>query len=80
MEESISNGVKVPEIQITTLIEMLMMQAIKLDTIVAEGDASTQKILQVIIITIFLFTFLTHIHIFHIDLTSHVVQRSNVES
>ena len=47
MEESISNGIKVPEIQITTLIEMLMMQAIKLDSIVAEGDASTQKILQV---------------------------------
>lgn len=46
MEESISNGIKVPEIQITTLIEMLMMQAIKLDNIVAEGDASTQKILQ----------------------------------
>ncbi|KGN65887.1 BAG family molecular chaperone regulator 3 [Cucumis sativus] len=46
MEESISNGIKVPEIQITTLIEMLMMQAIKLDSIVAEGDASTQKILQ----------------------------------
>ncbi|XP_022927628.1 BAG family molecular chaperone regulator 3-like [Cucurbita moschata] len=46
MEESISNGIKVPEIQITTLIEMLMMQAIKLDTIAAEGAASTQKILQ----------------------------------
>ncbi|KAG6573383.1 hypothetical protein SDJN03_27270, partial [Cucurbita argyrosperma subsp. sororia] len=38
---------EVPEIQITTLIVMLMMQAIKLDNIVAEGDASTQKILQV---------------------------------
>ena len=47
MEESISNGIKVPEIQITTLIEMLMMQAIKLDTIAAEGAASTQKIVQV---------------------------------
>ncbi|XP_038895692.1 BAG family molecular chaperone regulator 3-like [Benincasa hispida] len=46
MEESISNGIKVPDIQITTLIEMLMMQAVKLDNIVAEGDASTQKILQ----------------------------------
>ncbi|XP_022139854.1 BAG family molecular chaperone regulator 3-like [Momordica charantia] len=46
IEESISSGVKVPEIQISTLIEMLMMQAIKLDNIVAEGDASTQKLLQ----------------------------------
>lgn len=55
MEESISNGIKVPEIQITTLIEMLMMQAIKLDNIVAEGDASTQKILQVN--SLFLFPF-----------------------
>lgn len=54
MEESISNGIKVPEIQITTLIEMLMMQAIKLDNIVAEGDASTQKILQVTSLFLFL--------------------------
>ncbi|KAF7842916.1 BAG family molecular chaperone regulator 2 [Senna tora] len=46
IEKSISNGVKVPELQITTLIEMLMRQAIKLDSISAEGDASPQKILQ----------------------------------
>ncbi|KAI4299995.1 hypothetical protein L6164_033415 [Bauhinia variegata] len=46
IEKSISNGLKVPELQITTLIEMLMRQAIKLDCIAAEGDASTQKSLQ----------------------------------
>ncbi|KAL9456361.1 hypothetical protein AB3S75_005563 [Citrus x aurantiifolia] len=46
IEKSISNGVKVPEVQITTLIEMLMRQAIKLDSISAEGDASAQKKLQ----------------------------------
>lgn len=46
IEKSISNGVKVPEVQITTLIEMLMRQAIKLDSISAEGDASAQKNLQ----------------------------------
>lgn len=48
MEKSISNGVKVPEVQITTLIEMLMRLAIKLDGISAEGDALAQKNLQVI--------------------------------
>lgn len=36
-----------PEVQITTLIEMLMRQAIKLESISAEGDASVQKNLQV---------------------------------
>ncbi|XWS67424.1 hypothetical protein CRYUN_Cryun04dG0005400 [Craigia yunnanensis] len=46
IEKSITNGVKVPEVQITTLIEMLMRQAIKLDNIAAEGDAFAQKILQ----------------------------------
>ncbi|KAG6642067.1 hypothetical protein CIPAW_09G117900 [Carya illinoinensis] len=46
IEKSISNGVKVAEVQITTLTEMLMRQAIKLDTISAEGDASVQKNLQ----------------------------------
>ncbi|OMO92351.1 Ubiquitin [Corchorus olitorius] len=46
IEKSISNGVKVPEVQITTLIEMLMRQAIKLDNIDAEGDAFAQKNLQ----------------------------------
>ncbi|XP_061370029.1 BAG family molecular chaperone regulator 2-like [Gastrolobium bilobum] len=46
IEKSISNGVKVPEVQITTLIEMLMRQAIKLESISAEGDASALKNLQ----------------------------------
>jgi hypothetical protein len=47
IEKSISDGVKVPEVQIITLIEMLMKQAIRLESISAEGDASAQKILQV---------------------------------
>ncbi|XP_062161502.1 BAG family molecular chaperone regulator 3-like [Alnus glutinosa] len=46
IEKSITNGVKVPEVQITTLIEMLMRLAIKLDSISAEGDAHAQKNLQ----------------------------------
>ncbi|XP_004294033.1 PREDICTED: BAG family molecular chaperone regulator 3-like [Fragaria vesca subsp. vesca] len=46
IEKSISNGVKVAEVQITTLIEMLMRLAIKLDNVSAEGDASAQKSLQ----------------------------------
>ncbi|KAF9666479.1 hypothetical protein SADUNF_Sadunf16G0233500 [Salix dunnii] len=46
IEKSILNGVKVPEIQITTLIEMLMRQAIKLDNISGEGDVSASKLLQ----------------------------------
>ncbi|KAJ7969042.1 BAG family molecular chaperone regulator like [Quillaja saponaria] len=46
IEKSITDGVKVPEVQITTLIEMLMRQAIKLDGISADGDATAQKNLQ----------------------------------
>ncbi|XP_077243816.1 BAG family molecular chaperone regulator 1-like [Tasmannia lanceolata] len=46
IEKSISNGIKVAEVQITTLIEMLMRQAIKLDSISTEGDTSTQRSLQ----------------------------------
>lgn len=46
MEKSIAKGIKAPEIQITTLTEMLMRQAIKLDSIPAEGEASSRKILQ----------------------------------
>lgn len=49
IEKSIANGNKVPEIQITTLIEMLMRQAVKLDAISAEGDAREQKTVQVYI-------------------------------
>ncbi|XP_010909200.1 BAG family molecular chaperone regulator 1 [Elaeis guineensis] len=43
IEKSISNGNKVAEVQITTLIELLMRQAVKLDSIPTEGDASSQK-------------------------------------
>ncbi|GMI87860.1 BCL-2-associated athanogene 3 [Hibiscus trionum] len=46
IEKSVSNGIKVPEVQITTLIEMLMRQAIKLDDVAAEGDAVAPKNLQ----------------------------------
>ncbi|CAH2080491.1 unnamed protein product [Thlaspi arvense] len=46
IEKSIGNGKKVAEVQITTLIEMLMRQAVKLDSISAEGDAFAQKNLQ----------------------------------
>ncbi|KAM7505809.1 hypothetical protein LguiB_004713 [Lonicera macranthoides] len=46
IEKSIANGNKVPEIQITTLIEMLMRQAVKLDAISAEGNARVQKNVQ----------------------------------
>lgn len=47
IEKSISAGKKVAEVQITTLTEMLMRQAVKLDTIPAEGDAIAQKNLEV---------------------------------
>ncbi|XWS55372.1 hypothetical protein CRYUN_Cryun10bG0168800 [Craigia yunnanensis] len=46
IEKSISKEAKVPEFQFTTLIEILMRQAIKLDNIAAEGDAFAQKNLQ----------------------------------
>ncbi|KAA8519430.1 hypothetical protein F0562_013695 [Nyssa sinensis] len=46
IEKSIANGNKAPEVQITTLTEMLMRQAVKLDCISADGDASALKILQ----------------------------------
>ncbi|KAI3939454.1 hypothetical protein MKW98_022322 [Papaver atlanticum] len=46
IEKSVSNGIKVAEVQITTLTEMLMRQAIKLDSIATEGDTSTHKNLQ----------------------------------
>ncbi|XP_016504391.1 BAG family molecular chaperone regulator 3 [Nicotiana tabacum] len=46
IEKSNGNGKKVAELQITTLIEMLMRQAVKLDNISVEGDASAQKNLQ----------------------------------
>ncbi|KAK4421056.1 BAG family molecular chaperone regulator 2 [Sesamum alatum] len=43
IEKSIANGNKVAELQITTLIEMLMRQAVKLDSIPTEGDACAKK-------------------------------------
>ncbi|KAI3921785.1 hypothetical protein MKX01_005474 [Papaver californicum] len=46
IKKSVSNGIKVAEVQITTLTEMLMRQAIKLDSIATEGDTSTHKNLQ----------------------------------
>ncbi|KAF9620384.1 hypothetical protein IFM89_011757 [Coptis chinensis] len=46
IEKSISSGKNVPEVQITILTEMLMRQAIKLDSISTEGEASSQKSLQ----------------------------------
>lgn len=47
MEKSIAKGHKVPEVQITTLIELLMRQAVKLDNISAEGEAASSKNSQV---------------------------------
>ncbi|KAF5190773.1 Bag family molecular chaperone regulator, partial [Thalictrum thalictroides] len=46
IDKIISSGKNVPEVQITILAEMLMRQAIKLESISAEGDASAQKSLQ----------------------------------
>ncbi|PSS29020.1 BAG family molecular chaperone regulator like [Actinidia chinensis var. chinensis] len=46
IEKSIANGKKVAEVQISTLIEMLMRQAIKLEGISADGDACALKNLQ----------------------------------
>lgn len=46
IEKSISDGKNVPEVQITVLVEMLMRQAIKLESISAEGESSAQKGLQ----------------------------------
>lgn len=36
-----------PEVQITTLIELLMRHAVKLESIPAAGDSSSQKNIQV---------------------------------
>lgn len=46
IEKSISRGNKVPEVQITTLIELLMRHAVKLESIPAAGDSSSQKNIQ----------------------------------
>ncbi|KAL9671112.1 hypothetical protein QQ045_008678 [Rhodiola kirilowii] len=47
IKKSISSGNKVPEVQITTLIELLMRQAIKLDSVPTVGtELSAAKNLQ----------------------------------
>ncbi|KAL3615206.1 hypothetical protein CASFOL_040867 [Castilleja foliolosa] len=47
IEKSIAKGNKVAEVQMTTLIEMLMRQAVKLDSIpAAAGDACAKMDLQ----------------------------------
>ncbi|KAJ3693576.1 hypothetical protein LUZ60_009056 [Juncus effusus] len=46
IEKSIAKGKKVAEVQITTLIELFMMQAVKLESIPSEGNSSLQKNLQ----------------------------------
>ncbi|CAA3033122.1 BAG family molecular chaperone regulator 2-like [Olea europaea var. sylvestris] len=46
IEKSIAIGNKVAELQITTLTEMLMRQAVKLDSISTEGDACALKDFQ----------------------------------
>ncbi|XP_066345902.1 BAG family molecular chaperone regulator 1-like [Miscanthus floridulus] len=47
IEKSISRGNKVAEVQITTLIELLMRHAVKLESIpAAGGDSSSQKNIQ----------------------------------
>ncbi|PIA30116.1 hypothetical protein AQUCO_05700082v1 [Aquilegia coerulea] len=46
IDKTVTSGKNVPEVQITILVEMLMRQAIKLESISTEGDASAQKSLQ----------------------------------
>ncbi|KAL5716341.1 hypothetical protein ACHQM5_018051 [Ranunculus cassubicifolius] len=46
IQKTISSGKNVPEVQITILTEMLMRQAIKLESIPTEGETSAQKSLQ----------------------------------
>jgi len=47
IDKSISRGNKVAEVQITTLIELLMRHAVKLESIPAVGDSSSQRNIQV---------------------------------
>jgi hypothetical protein len=63
IEKSISGGSKVAEVQITTLIELLMRHAVKLESIPADGESSSQKNIQVQPIT---FTALHTILSFHV--------------
>ncbi|CAI9773293.1 unnamed protein product [Fraxinus pennsylvanica] len=46
IEKSIASGDKVAELRVTTLTEMLMRQAVKLDSISTEGDACALKDFQ----------------------------------
>ncbi|XP_062183642.1 BAG family molecular chaperone regulator 1-like [Phragmites australis] len=46
IERSISRGNKVAEVQITTLIELLMRHAVKLESIPAVGGSTAQKDIQ----------------------------------
>lgn len=48
IDKSISNGTKVADEQISTLVEMLMRQAVVVEGIPAEGEAAFKKTLQVI--------------------------------
>lgn len=43
IEKSVSGGRKVAEVQITTLIELLMRHAVKLESIAADGDSSSSS-------------------------------------
>ncbi|XP_047325398.1 BAG family molecular chaperone regulator 2-like [Impatiens glandulifera] len=46
IEKSVENGKKVAEVRISTLIEMLMLQAVKLDGISVDGELFAEKDLQ----------------------------------
>ncbi|KAL5215333.1 hypothetical protein ABZP36_004485 [Zizania latifolia] len=47
IDKSITRGSKVADVQITTLVELLMRLAVKLESIHAEGDSSSRKNIQV---------------------------------
>ncbi|ERM99173.1 hypothetical protein AMTR_s00092p00064570 [Amborella trichopoda] len=47
IEKSIANGKSVLEVQIATLIELLMRQVVKLERIPTEGEATSHKTIQV---------------------------------
>lgn len=50
LEATASRGVKIAEVDVENLIEMLMSKLIQLDGIVAEGDLKMQRRMQVIFI------------------------------
>ncbi|KAG8066315.1 hypothetical protein GUJ93_ZPchr0004g40385 [Zizania palustris] len=47
IDKTIARGSKVADVQITTLVELLMRLAVKLESIHAEGDSSSRKNIQV---------------------------------